>query len=627
MVSTRRTREASDLADDTPSPEPEQAQSVSSNETQPELATQPAMDSRQRSRMTPRSGIWSHFTKTLGSDGKQSVKCNSCDTSYTFSKNSGTTNLWRHYNSNHKNARFSQGTLTSGGTMARPEPMSAEENEALTKLLVSAIVDSSVSFSFVENDFFRKFVAKLNPRYDVPSRKMLTRRILAAYQVEISSMKSYLQRSVDGKMSFTTDAWSSRIFRSYMAITAHWIDADWNLKSTLLNFVRFYSPHTATNVKTLLLEELENWNISNKVMALTTDNGSEMVAGTTLLEAELDSAPIHVRCMAHVVNVAVKAAFEMIKSNVGKLRSLILAIRKSVKRRERFEKLKSNMGYDAVLLPSSDVKTRWSSTYYMLTAAVKAKPVLNALVLEITELSEFSITDTEWALAESMCEILKIFANVTENQSGKHYVTLSMYKGLFDMLLKSVSDFTEMQFGPLKDTTTAMRDKLKTYENYVSTDLTKLAIIMDPRFANDETRDDPFLRTQMTLHGYSVNNTFSESQETNNNLFATIFSQGATETPTQSSSEDEVGLFFKATRVKEHFGIDPLAWWKINEKRFPNVAKLARDILAVQASSVASESTFSVSGNLVSDSRTRLSDEVITAAMCLREWQRLRKTD
>jgi len=106
------------------------------------------------------------------------------------------------------------------------------------------------------------------------------------------------------------------------------------------------------------------------------------------------------------------------------------------------------------------------------------------------------------------------------------------------------------------------------------------------------------------------------------NFLSDIFGSDSNTGPSQSNT-DEIGLFFNSTRVREHSEIDPLGWWKINEKRFPNVAILARDVLAIQASSVASESTFSTSGNLVSDTRSRLSDEVITAVMCLREWQRL----
>ena len=39
--------------------------------------------------------------------------------------------------------------------------------------------------------------------------------------------------------------------------------------------------------------------------------------------------------------------------------------------------------------------------------------------------------------------------------------------------------------------------------------------------------------------------------------------------------------------------IEPLQWWKINARKFPVIATMARESLAVQASSVPSEKSFS----------------------------------
>ena len=46
--------------------------------------------------------------------------------------------------------------------------------------------------------------------------------------------------------------------------------------------------------------------------------------------------------------------------------------------------------------------------------------------------------------------------------------------------------------------------------------------------------------------------------------------------------------------------LDILAWWKEKQGQFPALAAIVRDLLAVQASTVASESAFSVSGRVIS---------------------------
>jgi hAT family C-terminal dimerisation region len=45
---------------------------------------------------------------------------------------------------------------------------------------------------------------------------------------------------------------------------------------------------------------------------------------------------------------------------------------------------------------------------------------------------------------------------------------------------------------------------------------------------------------------------------------------------------------------------DILTWWKLKSQTYPVMAKLTRDILAVPISTMASESTFSTSGRILS---------------------------
>jgi hypothetical protein len=56
---------------------------------------------------------------------------------------------------------------------------------------------------------------------------------------------------------------------------------------------------------------------------------------------------------------------------------------------------------------------------------------------------------------------------------------------------------------------------------------------------------------------------------------------------------------YMADPLLKHSGsFDILSWWRGKTKEYPILTQIARDVLAVQASTVASESTFS-SGGLV----------------------------
>ncbi|KAI3641143.1 hypothetical protein MIR68_000822 [Amoeboaphelidium protococcarum] len=66
--------------------------------------------------------------------------------------------------------------------------------------------------------------------------------------------------------------------------------------------------------------------------------------------------------------------------------------------------------------------------------------------------------------------------------------------------------------------------------------------------------------------------------------------------------------------------IVPLGWWKMNQRKYPTVAKMVRDFLAVPSSSVASEQQFSQGGLIVSSKRYNLEPATIGAMAFLTYW-------
>ena len=65
---------------------------------------------------------------------------------------------------------------------------------------------------------------------------------------------------------------------------------------------------------------------------------------------------------------------------------------------------------------------------------------------------------------------------------------------------------------------------------------------------------------------------------------------------------------------------DILAWWKNQTDEYPVLAKIAHDLLAVQVSTVASESAFSAGGRVVDPFRSRLDPEMVEALICMKDW-------
>ena len=65
---------------------------------------------------------------------------------------------------------------------------------------------------------------------------------------------------------------------------------------------------------------------------------------------------------------------------------------------------------------------------------------------------------------------------------------------------------------------------------------------------------------------------------------------------------------------------DVLVWWKVNGMKFPTLQAIARDILAIPISTVASESAFSMSGKMLTPHRSCLQPNIIEALLCTQSW-------
>ncbi|CAK8535513.1 unnamed protein product [Lathyrus sativus] len=65
---------------------------------------------------------------------------------------------------------------------------------------------------------------------------------------------------------------------------------------------------------------------------------------------------------------------------------------------------------------------------------------------------------------------------------------------------------------------------------------------------------------------------------------------------------------------------DVLLWWKLNDIKYPTLQAIAKDILSIPISTVASESAFSTSGHILSPHCNRLHWTTLEALMCARSW-------
>jgi hypothetical protein len=87
-------------------------------------------------------------------------------------------------------------------------------------------------------------------------------------------------------------------------------------------------------------------------------------------------------------------------------------------------------------------------------------------------------------------------------------------------------------------------------------------------------------------------------------------------------NKNEVDLYLTEPREMANSDFDILNWWKVNSTKYPTLGLVARDILAMPISTVASESAFSTGGRVLNNYRSSLTPQTVEALICAQNWLR-----
>ncbi|KAF7119359.1 hypothetical protein RHSIM_Rhsim13G0168600 [Rhododendron simsii] len=85
-----------------------------------------------------------------------------------------------------------------------------------------------------------------------------------------------------------------------------------------------------------------------------------------------------------------------------------------------------------------------------------------------------------------------------------------------------------------------------------------------------------------------------------------------------SSEVDKYLVDLCERRKNKEFDI--LVWWKNNSNKYPILFQVARDVLAMVVSTVASKSAFSTGGRVFDPFRSSLSPSMVETLVCIQNW-------
>ena len=587
------------------------------------------------SRMTISSPIWNFFTReeeTIEDEIVKYIRCNvgGCHLSGTNS----TTTLERHLKAKHKDAY----DRLHNQQVENIEPWPSKVQKENHVFLLNWIVIDQQPFTVVENQSFQKFLSMVQPRYRLPSRHTLKDMILSNFEAARKKICNHLQ-AFRSKISLTIDMWTSISALGILAITIHFINDDWQFEHFVLDVLYIPSPHNAIAIKTEVLRITNEFRITNRLMGITSDNESKMIAATRLIKEDLESPVFkHYRCAAHILNLVVGAALEAnnIPQPIKKLRNFISVVRHSSK---QMDKLKEYFRIDDVDF-NSDVTTRWNYTYYMIERALEIKTFLIHLVPNLQVLTDNWPTDDEWITLSNLLELLAPFAMITKVISASSYPTIGEVKWLFLGIRHHLENF---QNHNLQIQVNAMKRVFNNYFEQFNESL-HIPAFFDPRYKQiiyeDMRREEIFEPIQSVMTNYTdepitsrtsrnttsihtiqhrlANLSTSETRSHFRNIFMPTHSQIH-----QQSVTNELDLYFDSHPPNDD--VMPLDWWKIHMTEYPVLARMAQDYLTIISTSVPCEQFFSIAGKQITQTRNRMHPDTARACLCLKSWLEQKK--
>ncbi|KAM9809120.1 zinc finger BED domain-containing protein 4-like [Syngnathus typhle] len=381
-----------------------------------------------------RSLVWGYYSLLNNNE----AKCEICHKTIKYCGN--TTNLTKHlskiHSEVHKELQLKRAAATENpAATPTPRPRYQSTLEAafqkgktypddspragnITDLIAKMICLDLQPISIVEDRGFNALMKYVDPSFKMPSRKKIKEETIThMYTAFCNEVKRTLENAES--VVLTTDMWTSRSTQSYLTVTCHFVH-DWQMVEYVLEANCFTEQHTAANISLALKRITDHWGITQKVAAVITDNGANVVA------AVHQAGWTHYPCFAHTLNLVVKDAIKAVPEIVNllhKCSAIVTFFHHSSKATEKLSNLQKQLDMPEHKLIQS-VEMRWNSAFYMLDRFFEQREAVTT-TLCILGRNDLCLSSEEMNLIQPTIEALRLYEQATQEISSSKQVSMS----------------------------------------------------------------------------------------------------------------------------------------------------------------------------------------------------------
>ncbi|KAL4577802.1 hypothetical protein LXL04_013916 [Taraxacum kok-saghyz] len=589
------------------------------------------------------SDVWNYFKRLpIGSDGRERAECMRCFKIYISETKTGTGSLKNHIKKcprRDKNDVAQMLFSKSGGGMSIKSMVFKPER--FRELVSQAIIKHNLPFMFVEYEGIRDIFRYLNENVITISRNTAKSDVTNLFKREKVRLKTLLG-SLPGRVSLTSDLWTSINTDGFLCVTCHFIDTEWKLQKRILNFQHMPPPHNGVCLTEKISSLLSNWGIEKKLFTITLDNASSNDTFVNLLKGQLSNEGalrsngdyFHIRCCAHVLNLVVQDGLKAIDEGIVKVRESVKYIKGSQARKQKFIDCVKYVNLNPKKGLRQDVPTRWNATYLMIESAIFYRRAFFLLALSDSNYLDCP-NDDEWSKLERIFRFLEVFYEVTCIFYGSKYSTANLYFPSVSMVERTLKEEMESSDKFMKNMAFKMYEIFSKYWSEYSMILA-MALVLDPRYKLQyvEFTYKKLYGSSFAVHSdrlrEKLHDLFSEyiTEPLMSSRTSTIPAAATRDTSTVVHENKDTVLTKSMRDMLKEFKACESTESVLSQKsqlEIPSIS-LSRTCfngsryLSIPVSTVASESAFSNGGRVLDQYRSSLDHDIVEALICSKDW-------